>query len=227
MGLEPLTCDELRWVCDPDSLEFETTEEVEPIDGVVGQRHAVDALRFGIESRGPGQNIYIRGLFGTGRMRMVRRLLEELRPSCPELSDRCYVRNFSAPEQPRLITLPPGTARTFRRMVNDFADYIRDDLKDELNNEALKARKDALERRSRDEMDRVTKPFEEALKAADLALVSLQAGLVPQTAIFPMHDGKPVPPRSSPSCAPRTRSPTRSSRFTSSVPSRSPRSSRR
>jgi len=192
--LNPLKPEELRWSCDPAVFEFETTDDVEPIDGVVGQEHALEALRFGIESSGPGQNIYIRGLTGTGRMRVVRRLLEELRPECPKLRDICYVHNFAAPDRPRRIELEAEQARVFRRMVNDFADFIRDALPQEIKSDALRARREALESWSNREIEKLTKPFEDSLRAADMALVSIQGGLVPQTAIFPVFEGKPVPP---------------------------------
>ena len=35
--VEPLPCKALRWRCDPESLPFETTADVEPVAGVIGQ----------------------------------------------------------------------------------------------------------------------------------------------------------------------------------------------
>ena len=75
---QPLAADNLRWRCDPAKLSFKTTADLEPIVGVVGQDDAVEALRFGLEIDAPGQNIFVRGLTGTGRMTLVRRLLEEV-----------------------------------------------------------------------------------------------------------------------------------------------------
>ena len=63
--------DAFRWCCDERWLDFDSTEEVEPVAGVVGQDDAMEALRFGLESAGPGQNIFVRGLAGTGRMTLV------------------------------------------------------------------------------------------------------------------------------------------------------------
>ena len=34
----------LRWHCDPDTLGFATTAEVEPVEGIVGQPHRVHEL---------------------------------------------------------------------------------------------------------------------------------------------------------------------------------------
>ena len=103
-----LTGGALRWCCDADWLDFETTQSVEPILGVVGQDDAIEALRYGLEVFAPGQNIYVRGIAGTGRMTLVRQLLEDISPSCPQADDRAYVHNFAQPSRPRLITLPRG-----------------------------------------------------------------------------------------------------------------------
>jgi len=191
---EPLPAEKLRWRCDPQSLPFETTAEVEPLAGVVGQDSAVEALQFGLECGAPGQNIFVRGLSGTGRMRLVRRMLEEMDPSCSVKQDRCYVHNFSEVDRPRLISLPANKARGFRRSMHQFAEFLRDGLADALNADAIKARREAIERIGNDRVEEVTHPFEESLKGADIALVSVQLGAMAQTAMFPVVEGKPVPP---------------------------------
>jgi len=192
--IEPLSADKLRWICDPASLPFETTADVDPLPAVIGQDSAVEALKFGLECSAAGQNIFVRGLTGTGRMRLVRRMLEELRPTCHVKHDLCYVHNFTEVDRPRLVTLPAGRARTFRRSVHQFAEFIRDGLAEALNADAVKARREAIERIGNDRIEKITEPFESALKEAGLALVSVQLGPVAQTAIFPVVDGKPVPP---------------------------------
>ncbi|MHC4939625.1 MAG: Lon protease family protein [Planctomycetota bacterium] len=192
--IDPLPADQLRWHCDPDSLPFESTAEVESLPGVVGQDSAVAALKFGLEVDAPGQNIFVRGLTGTGRMRLVRRMLEELKPTCDVKQDRCYVHNFSEPDRPRLISLPAGRARAFRRRMHDFSEFLRDQLPEALNADSIKARRESLDRMGTERIKKVTDPFEAALKEAGLALVSIQLGALAQTAIFPVVDGKPVPP---------------------------------
>jgi predicted ATP-dependent protease len=192
--LEPLPCTALRWRCDPEALPFETTAELEPVAGVIGQASAVDSLRFGLECDAPGQNIFIRGLTGTGRRTLVRRLLEEMKPCCNGKYDRCYVHNFAQPDRPRLITVPASTSRAFRRRVHELAEFIRDDLMGALDSDALKARREALEKREKTEIEAITQPFERDLRGASLALVTMQLGPVAHTTIFPVANGKPVPP---------------------------------
>lgn len=192
--LKPVPIEALRWRCDPATLPFDSTADVEPVAGVVGQDPAVEALGFGLATNAPGQNIFVRGLSGTGRLTLVRRLLKEIRPTCPLTKDCCYVRSFLQPDRPRLVTLPAGRGRAFRRGIDKLADFIRDDLAAALSSEPIKARRDALEYTAKGKLKELATPFEEALQAAGLALVSSQAGPVEQTVIFPLVEGKPVPP---------------------------------
>ena len=108
-----LGADVLRWSCDALLPPFGTTVDIEPITGVIGQDDAIEALRYGLEVFAPGQNIYVRGIAGTGRKSLVRQLLEDISPGCPLADDRCYVHNFAQPGRPRLIALPRGRGRDF------------------------------------------------------------------------------------------------------------------
>jgi ATP-dependent Lon protease len=189
-----LRADQVRWRCDPAQLPFQTTDEIEPARTVVGQDAAVEAVRFGLECYAPGQNIFIRGLTGTGRMTLVRQLLEQIRPACPLAPDRCYVHNFEQGDRPLLITLPRGKARPFARRVDELIRFIREDLARALSDDAIKNRQEAMQRKTQDQIKRLLQPFEKELKEAGLALVTVQAGPVAQGAIFGLVDDKPLPP---------------------------------
>jgi predicted ATP-dependent protease len=195
VGPSPLTPGQLRWRCEAERLPFDTTDDVEPVAGVIGQDTAIDALYFGLETRAAGQNVFVRGLMGTGRMTLVRRVLEEINPTCPGAMDRCYVHNFGQPDRPRLVSLPRGQGRRFRRLVDEMADFIRDDLSRALGAERIRARKSEIDQGAQDEVQALIGPFEKALEAAGLALVTLSTGPVGHTVIFPLVDGKPVSPQ--------------------------------
>jgi ATP-dependent Lon protease len=192
--VDALPSDALRWRCDAPDLPFESTDDIEPVGGVIGQADAVEALHFGLETDAPGQNVFVRGLSGTGRMTLIKNQLEELRPTRPVPRDRCFVHNFAHPDRPRLLTLPAGRGPEFRRRIDKFTAFIRDHLGPALSSESNKARRAALEREAEQEFSVVMAPFNEALQAAGLTLVSRQVGPITQTAILPLVDGKPVRP---------------------------------
>lgn len=194
MAPKPLPVEALRWRCDPDALPFDTTAVVEPAVGAVGQDAAIEALRFGLRTSASGQNIFVRGLRDTGRLYLVRQLLETIQLVCKETKDCCYVHNFSQPDRPRLIKLPARTGQAFRRRVDQLADFIRDDMSTALSSKEIRARRSALAQANREELQELLNPFQESLKESGLTLVSSEAGPVVQTAIFPLVNGKPVPP---------------------------------
>ena len=185
----PLPASALRWHCDPARIPCETTAACPPLQGIVGQASAVEALRFGIECTAPDQNIFVRGLTGTGRMSLVRRLLDELLPACRLENDHCYVHDFNAPDRPRLLVLPPGQGRALRKRVRELAKFVRESLGDLLTGEAVDERRRALEAEAQQKVEALTGPFEEDLRAAELTMVRTQQGAAVQTSLVPLFEG--------------------------------------
>jgi Cdc6-like AAA superfamily ATPase len=73
-----LSPQQLRRTFDPHALGIETTEHIEPLEGIIGQRRAVSALQFGLGIQELGFNIYVAGPPGIGKMTAVKSFLEEL-----------------------------------------------------------------------------------------------------------------------------------------------------
>jgi len=69
--VKELSAERLRKETDPTLLRCETTEEIAALDGIVGQERAVRALKFGLEIKELGFNIYVAGLPGSGRTTVV------------------------------------------------------------------------------------------------------------------------------------------------------------
>ncbi len=184
----------LRWQASEESLKFTSTRDVKPAAGIFGQPIAMEALKFGLECQAPGQNVYVRGISGTGRMTMIRSMLDELDLKPWHQLDRCYVHNFKHPDQPRLITLPAGKAPGFRKTMKQVCDFIDYKLEEFLNAAPLKARRGAIRQQTQIKLNQIIKPFEEDLKKAGMALVNVQAGPSMQTVICPVVDNESILP---------------------------------
>ena len=59
--------EKLRKTADPKLLRCDATDKVKPLEEVVGQDRAVRALKFGLEIKDKGFNIYAAGVPGSGR----------------------------------------------------------------------------------------------------------------------------------------------------------------
>ncbi len=112
--IAPLPPESLRRVCPPESLPFETTADLDPLDEVVAQDRAVQAIAFGAAIRSHGFNLFALGLPGSGKMTAIRRFLAREAAKLPPPPDWCYVNNFADPHRPRALRLAPGKAREFR-----------------------------------------------------------------------------------------------------------------
>ncbi|MCB9897416.1 MAG: AAA family ATPase [Planctomycetes bacterium] len=194
MTLAPLEAGALRWRCDPSAFEFDDTRQAMPVEGIVGQDRAVEALRFGLETRAPGHNVFVRGLSGTGRLTLVRRLLESILPACPLAPDHCYVRNFARPEAPRLVTLSRGRGPGFRQRMSRFVAFLGERFAPSLDTPALRSRRAKLERELHEAMDALVEPFEAALKERGLTVRQVQVDGATMPAVLPLVDGRPVAP---------------------------------
>jgi lon-related putative ATP-dependent protease len=187
-----LTTQQLRWMCDDSQLSFANTTEVTPVAGVVGQDDAVDALRFGLEFNGPGQNIYVRGLTGTGRATLVEHMLHDIQPPCALAEDRCYAHNFEHPDTPKLLTLSRGQGPALQHAIERLIEFIKQDLGPALNSDAIRARRADLDDTVQKTIREQGKPFEEELRANGLALVPVQMGQSIQPTILPLVKDQPV-----------------------------------
>ena len=123
-----LSAAEARWRCPPEDLGFASTSELTPRHEILGQEDAVEALRFGLESRSQGNNVFVRGLSGFGRMSLIHQMIENGLPDGDPAPDRCYVFNFKSPDKPILITLTTGTGPAFQQEMDNFAIFAEKEL---------------------------------------------------------------------------------------------------
>ena len=62
VGHMQLNPEQLSRVCNPDELGFETTEEVAPLEGTIGQERAISAMELSLDIDAPGvQPLYSLG----------------------------------------------------------------------------------------------------------------------------------------------------------------------
>ena len=120
----PLLAEHVSTRLDPKQLPFNSSNELEPFTGVLGQQRAENAIRFGVGMNRPGYNIYAMGDNGTGRSSYIREYLKEQAAQQPAPSDWCYVNHFANPREPKVLELPPTQALTFKSTLDELINNL-------------------------------------------------------------------------------------------------------
>lgn len=116
---------ELRHASDPAEFPFETTDEIELKDEVIGQTRAVKSIEFGLSIPNHGYNIFVAGIPGTGKNTIAKSIVKRLSAGRPVPYDWCYVNNFKDPDRPRAVHLPAGKGRRFRHDLERFIEFMQ------------------------------------------------------------------------------------------------------
>ena len=119
---------ELRRACDPSEFAFRDTSALEPLDVVIGQERAVQAIEFGLNMKSPGYNIFVTGAEGTGKSTIVRDLAAKHAKTQPVPDDWCLVNNFKDEFRPQAIALPPGRGISFAKKINRLVNDLKKEL---------------------------------------------------------------------------------------------------
>ena len=155
--------EKLRWRCDPESFPFDTTADLSPLEGIIGQERAQKALALGVEIARAGYNIYVCGAPGTGRLTAVQQLLATCQKHATPPPDLCYVFAFKHPERPRLLALQAGQGKTLKKAMEGLLSTLKQDIPALYASETFQQRKAQVLRQARRREQRLLEQFEKRL----------------------------------------------------------------
>ncbi|MGB4757963.1 MAG: AAA family ATPase [Candidatus Methanoculleus thermohydrogenotrophicum] len=186
--VQPLDVTKYRNVYEPEKVQCASTEEMRPMEEIIGQERALRALRFGLEIREPGFNVYTAGDQGTGRMTAVRSFLDELAKAKPRASDWVYVHNFENQYEPDAIALPAGRGVQFRDDMKRFVEEARRALPRAFESEEYARRRDetlkSLQERRADLIARINQRAQEQGFIIQMSPIGLLT--------IPVINGRPI-----------------------------------
>ncbi len=181
-----LDVSELKAVCDPASLPYETTSELETLSEMIGQDRASRAIQFGLGMKSFGYNLFVAGTPGTGKKTLIRTVVEEIAKKQPTPKDVFYVYDFERPERPRSIMVPPGVGCQFRAAMEGFIEELKEEVPNAFKSEDFESRRNEImqtfQRARGDLLEKVQ------AEARTKGLAVKAAG--PQLVSVPVVDGK-------------------------------------
>ncbi|MBI5493103.1 MAG: AAA family ATPase [Deltaproteobacteria bacterium] len=126
--VNPLPAEELSWRCDPLAFPFKTTDEIPSLQEIIGQERAMRAIDFGLGVANHNYNIFVLGESGTGKSSTIKDIIEAKAKDEPVADDWCYVYNFSDPDSPMAVNLPPGSGSDLAGDMDEIIEALRRDI---------------------------------------------------------------------------------------------------
>ena len=182
----PLKPNQLVNRCALKDLPFRTTKDLKPVQNVIGQERAVEALKFGVEIGSEGYNLFVLGPSGYGRHSVVQNYLNRLAKNKPVPSDWCYVNNFTDSYKPRLLKLPAGRGRKLAEDMERLVEDLRNSIPAAFENDKYRMRRQEIEHEVSEQQDKALDAVKKRAKKRSITLIQTPSGI----ALSPTLDGE-------------------------------------
>ena len=180
---------DLKMVCNQNMFDFETTEDLEPINDGIGQERGIKALQFGINVDVKGYNIYMEGPSGVGKTMYAKNYLDSIAIKKKVPCDWCYIYNFQNPNEPIAVSLPAGQGKEFKESMDGFIKEVKKDIKKTFNADDFEKEKALIKKEFEAKREVVMTRLNEDAQKHGFQVKSAQNGIY----MMPVIDGKVVP----------------------------------
>lgn len=159
-------------------LNFNNTSEIEPLEGILGQERAIEAMEKGLKINNPAYNIYLSGDSGTGKTTYAINALSKYAAKKRNHKDWCYVYNFENNREPLIIGLDKGLGKVFKKDIEKLIETLLDELKDAFESEDFEIGKNQLIEEYEIEKDTLIKKIKKYAEEKGFKLKSSKVGMV-------------------------------------------------
>jgi lon-related putative ATP-dependent protease len=180
----------LRRSIDAGTLGFQSTAELEPIKGLIGQERAQKAIQFGVSMRQPDFNLFVVGPPESGKSTAVQAFLDGRVQKEAAPADWVYVNNFKDSDKPRAISLPQGRAEPFAKAMLAAIDELKITVPALFEGEDYQQRSRAIDEEFRGQQEKALDVLSDKAKGEGIAVLRTPTGF----AMAPLQDGKVIKP---------------------------------
>jgi lon-related putative ATP-dependent protease len=190
LAVRPLSAGQLYRAADLSLVAFSSSTELDPIDGLIGQSRAVEAVAVGTQIDKKGFNLFVIGPNGVGMRDAVRTVLAKDARSRPSPSDWVYVNNFVRPDRPAAIEMPSGRAPAFKEAMHKLIDDLKSAAPAAFQGEDYQTRRGAIDEAFQKKQFEAFSALREKASAKGIVLLRTPAGF----ALAPSLNGQVVSP---------------------------------
>ena len=168
-----------------DSLQFTTTDEIEPFNGIIGQERALEAIKSAMQIPQKGFNLYISGTLGIGKTAYALSVVNSLSEKLPVPQDYCYINNFENPNEPIAVCLAPGEGMEFKQDMNRFINSIITRINKELTGDMYEKEKKTIVDRYKRAKENLMREFDKSTFEKGFKVRNTENGIY----FSPVHNG--------------------------------------
>lgn len=183
-----LSPEELRSVCSAHLFDFADTSELLPLDEVIGQERAVQAIDFGLNMKSPGYNIFVTGIAGTGKSSIVKEIIGKFAAGLPAPDDWCMVNNFKDEYCPIAVRVPSGKGVVFSKSIHRLIEDLKTELPKSFENKQAQDHLLEIQNSFSDEQKALMEAVESSAESKQIRISRDEAGYQP----VPYQNGKAV-----------------------------------
>ena len=178
----------MKYICNPEIFNFETTEEVEGNYKGIGQERGIKSLEFGLRVDTKGYNLYLEGPTGSGKTTYTKNYLDKLSKAKKKPNDWCYIYNFENPNEPVAVSLPAGDGNKFKDLMDKFIKEIKTDIVNTFKNEDFEKEKNIITQKYQDKRAKLLTNLNKKSAKYGFQVKSADNGIY----MMPVIDGKVV-----------------------------------
>ncbi len=186
----PLAVERLYRAADLSKLDFKTTADLEPVEGLIGQSRALDAITVGTGIVRQGFNLFAIGPAGALTRKAVEQVLKEAAEDRPAPSDWVYVNNFKEPQKPIAIALPAGRAVQFRDAMRELIEALKTAIPAVFQSEEYQTRRGSIDEAFQKQQSEAFAELQKKAAAQSIVIVRTPLGFT----LMPAHEGEVIPP---------------------------------
>jgi len=185
-----LTPGELYTFCEFKDTAFESTEDLQDLESFIGQDRVISAVKFGIQMKKDGYNIYALGPDETDKKNLIEHYLKKSALQEDDAVDWCYIYNFKDNRKPRILKLPVGMGNELKKLMSKLIDELPSVLTSAFESEEYQNRQQVIEEEGKDEETRRFNELSERAQEQGFALLRTPAGFT----FAPLKDGDIMAP---------------------------------
>ncbi len=165
-----------------------STADYEFTEKLIGQEKGISSIKFGLNVKDFGYNIYIAGDMGTGKTTSAKLLAQEISKNEIAPPDFVYVFNFEDQKKPLLIELPKSVGTQLKDDLEEVIGLLLEDTPKVFADKKLISKKNELLKQFEDDKELLLKELSEDILKDSFALKHSATGVY----VMPMKDNEVI-----------------------------------